>query len=361
MGIFSKRRKSRYSSGNPLLRWFGPGATTLGVLYAAFMLLSGNWSFSSLDETSPDLVRPEPIRLGEQSDRPADRIRIATFNIERFGETKSTKRNSKSGIDVLEKIAQIIARFDLVAIQELQGAEGKALARLIELLNVSGATYSGQMSEPIGEQGNSYRESYGFVWDRSRIELVPGSSYVVRDPGGRMHREPMVATFQVRLPAESRQQPFRFTVINVHTDPDKVDPRQPDNEINVLADVFHRVREFEFNQSYEDDFILLGDLNVESKDLGELKAIRGMYSVAGDIGTNVRQTKTNDHILIDRSVTQEYAEGRMGVIDFVDDLKLTEQQAEEISDHLPLWAEFGFYEQSVAQERSASADIRTFQ
>ncbi|MEO1527754.1 MAG: endonuclease/exonuclease/phosphatase family protein [Planctomycetota bacterium] len=352
VGIFSKRRrKSRHSSSNPLLRWFGPGFTVAGLLYVGYSVLSGNWTFSSLDESDPSLIRPTPVSLGEQSDRPADRIRIATFNIEKFGETKSTKRESEGGIDVLAKLAQIVSQFDLIAIQEVMGQDGKSVQRLVALLNASGKTYDFYLSEPIGLENNNYRESYAFVWDRNRIEIAPGRSYVVRDPGKRMHREPMVATFQTRVPAQSPREPFRFTVINVHTDPDEVDPNNPNSEINVLADVFHRVREYEYEGFRETDFILLGDLNAGPNGLGGLTAM-GLFSIAGDIKTNVNRTKTKDHILIDRSVTTEYTES-MGVIDFKQDLKLTEQQAEEVSDHLPLWAEFDIYEQGTPQLTSS--------
>ena len=64
---------------------------------------------------------------------------------------------------------------------------------------------------------------------------------------------------------------------------------------------------------------------------------------AGDVKTNTRRTKTYDHILIDRRMTREYT-GRFGVLDFQNDLGLTEEQAILVSDHQPLWAEFSAYE-----------------
>ncbi|MCS7467217.1 deoxyribonuclease [Stieleria sp. ICT_E10.1] len=356
MGIFSKRRrKSSYSSTSSLLRWFGPGATTLGLLYALYLMLTGGLSFSSLDgllgPDSETAFRGETISLGDRTERPPDRIRIATFNIEHFADKKSSIRQNEDGVDVLGTIAKIVSTFDVVAIQELQGADGIALQRLVGLLNESGGTYAATMSDPIGE---AYLESYAFVWDRSRINLVPGSAYVVQDPGKRMYREPMVATFETVVPKESTQRPFRFTMINVHTKPDRVDPADRDSEINVLADVFQRVREYEFQQYSEDDFILLGDLNVSEKDLGQLKSIPGVLSLAADIQTNINRTKTNDHILIDSSVTAEYS-GRLGVIDLKADLGLTEKQANAISDHIPLWAEFNLYEQPPATRATATA------
>jgi endonuclease/exonuclease/phosphatase family metal-dependent hydrolase len=163
----------------------------------------------------------------------------------------------------------------------------------------------------------------------------------------------MVASFRARVPAASGRRPFRFTMINVHTDPDVVDPKRTDSEINVLADVFHRVREYEFGLHGEDDFILLGDLNVDTERLGALGQIPGVISVAGDVMTNVTRSQTYDHILIDRNITREYAE-RMGVIDFQQDLGLNEDQAKAISDHLPLWAEFSVYEAPPPMQQPAA-------
>jgi endonuclease/exonuclease/phosphatase family metal-dependent hydrolase len=331
------------------LRWFGPGATAAGLLYVLYLLVTGGLSFSSLDQWIGDdtetAFRGEPVALDDRAERPPDRIRIATFNIEKFGDKKSSTRVNELGVDELGTIAKIVSKFDLVAIQEIVGGDGIALKRLVDLLNESGGQYAATVSEPIGE--GSYFESYAFVWDQRRIELVPGSAYVVLDPGKRMHREPMVATFQTRLPSPETGQPFRFTAINVHTDPDLVDPDQPDSEINVLADVFHRVREYEFRQHREDDFILLGDLNVDPSRLGKLGEIPGLISLGGDVKTNVSRKKTNDHILIDRNVTREYS-GAMGVIDLIAHLGLSREQADSISDHIPLWAEFEIVERQPA-------------
>jgi len=82
--------------------------------------------------------------------------------------------------------------------------------------------------------------------------------------------------------------------------------------------------------------------------------IPNLVTIAGDIPTNTRRTKTYDHILIDRNMTREYA-GRFGVIDFQRDLGLTEKQALLISDHMPLWAEFSAYEASQVQPVASAA------
>ena len=157
MRIFSKRRrkKNSYTSRISLLRWIGPGLTSAGLLFALYMMLTGGWSFAALDgflTSDPEAeFRGEPISLGDQTDRPTDRIRIATFNIEQFADEKSRTRINDVGVDVLGTIAKIVSTFDLVAVQELQSADGIALQRLVGLLNESGGNYAATMSEPIGE------------------------------------------------------------------------------------------------------------------------------------------------------------------------------------------------------------------
>lgn len=381
VGIFSKRRGRNSRSGrSPLFRWLGPGATTAGLLYAVYMMIGGGWSFSALDGllgTDPLAeFRGEPVVLSPGEQRPADRLRVATFNIRQFGATKSSTRENEMGVDVLGTIAQIISMFDLVAIQEIQSADGIAIRRLVDLLNQSGGNYAATMSDLIGNKHRT--EAYAFVYDQSRVEYIENSSYVVIDDSDRMYREPMVASFQARLPANAQAtlvnqavgqsspsmsgaRPFRFTMINVHTKPDRVDPAVPDSEINVLADVFQSVREYEYSRAREDDFILLGDLNVSDANLGELRTIPGVISIAGDIHTNVGRDKTYDHIVIDRQYTSEYAQ-KAGVIDLQTHFGLTKEAAGKISDHIPLWAEFSIYEQQPAptvQSQSTATGPRT--
>ena len=93
----------------------------------------------------------------------------------------------------------------------------------------------------------------------------------------------------------------------------------------------------------KDDVILLGDLNVDTAGLSELGRIPGVESIARDVKTNTRRTKTYDHILIDRTMTREYT-GRFGVLDFQRDFGLSEEEALSVSDHQPVWAEFSAYE-----------------
>jgi deoxyribonuclease-1-like protein len=354
MGLIFNRRRKRSSardsssrsliSNIPLVRWIGPSVTTVGVVVVAFYVLTGRINLPSLDSFTAgggsDALTVQPVSLEQLGPKSNETIRIATCNIQVFGEKKSTTR-VVDGVDVMGSLAQIVAGFDVVAIQEVRGGDAMAIQRLVDLLNASGGNYTATLSRPIGR--TSQTESYAFVWDRARIMLMPDSAYVVQDTSDRMHREPMVATFQTRtVPADGRM-PFSFTLINAHTDPDEVTDRATSNEISVLDDVFVRVRQYEYESSGEEDCILLGDLNVDRRGLGELLQIPGLISIAADFTTNTRGDKTYDHIMIDPNMTREFT-GRFGVYDMKRELGLTEQQALLLSDHLPVWAEFTAYE-----------------
>lgn len=325
------------------LRFVGPSATLVGLLVLAFLAVTGKIDFAQFDLPG-DAARLigdagdsplQPVRLDTTTPRPQERVRLATFNIQRFGEKKS------SDAEVMAVLARIVANFDLVAIQEVQSPQAMPVARLVDLINRSGGRYDAAVSEPIGR--TSYREQYAFVWDTTRIRMIPESAYVVRDDLDLLHRPPMVASFETRVQPVDGRNPFRFTVINVHTDPNRVSPRGESNEMDVLDDVFIRVRDYEHQVRGISNVLLVGDLNVSTANLGELGRIPGIVSVVGNTPTNTAGTKTYDHILFDRYVTTEYT-GIFGVIDYDRDYGLTPDQAGAVSDHRPVWAEFAVYE-----------------
>ncbi len=97
----------------------------------------------------------------------------------------------------------------------------------------------------------------------------------------------------------------------------------------------------------EDDVILLGDLNVDHYHLGELGQLPGIAYVISGQTTNTRGTKSYDNILFSRHTTTEYT-GRFGVFDLMAEFDLTRDEALDVSDHLPVWAEFSARESGVA-------------
>ena len=97
------------------------------------------------------------------------------------------------------------------------------------------------------------------------------------------------------------------------------------------------------NDPEEDDVILLGDLEADSDHLGRLAGIPAITAAVTGIPTTTRGTLMADNILFDRRATIEFT-GRSGVMDLIRELDLTPQAALEVSEHLPVWAEFSAYE-----------------
>jgi deoxyribonuclease-1-like protein len=248
-------------------------------------------------------------------------VRIASFNIQVFGENKLARP------DVTKILAQIVRHFDVVAVQEIRAKSQDVLPRLLELVNAEGAHYDYVIGPPLGR--TSSKEQYAFIYDAAGIECDRESVYTVDDPDDLLHREPLVAGFRVRGPPTTEA--FTFTLIDIHTDPDETA-----TELNVLDDVFRAVRN---DGRGEDDIILLGDLNVDDHHLGELGQIGYLTWVISGVATNTRGTKLYDNILFDTRATTEYT-GRSGVVDLLREFNLSMQQALAVSDHLPTWAEF---------------------
>ena len=252
-------------------------------------------------------------------------IRIATFNIQVFGTSKLSKPH------VMEYLANIARRFDVIAIQEIRSKSSDIIPTYVELINQSGRHYDYVIGDRLGR--SSSKEQYAFIFDRQRIEVDRNELYTVHDPEDLLHREPFVAWFRVRGPAP--EEAFTFILINIHTDPDEAR-----EEVNVLDDVYQVVRN---DGRQEDDVIVLGDLNVDHRHLGELGRIPNMNWVISGEATNTRKNKSYDNIVFHSRATDEFL-GRAGVFDFMREFNLTQQQALEISDHMPVWAEFSVYE-----------------
>jgi deoxyribonuclease-1-like protein len=257
-----------------------------------------------------------------------DTIRIATFNIRVFGETKLNDR------DTMQTIVAILKNFDLIAIQEVRAVSPDVVPQLVALLNADRKyQYDYALGPRLGR--TSSKEQYAFLFDMATIEIDRYKLYTVDDPDDLLHREPLVGWFRARGPAP--EQAFTFSLATVHTDPDEVD-----RELDVLDDVFFAVRDDV--QRREDDVIMLGDFNAKEASLRELGRIKGLVKVVtGNTPTNTLHNAQYDNILFHETATSEH-NGRGGVFDFLRDYNLTLEQAERVSDHLPVWAEFSVYE-----------------
>lgn len=271
---------------------------------------------------------------------PGSTIRIATFNILIFGDTKARNTN------VMRTLAAIVQNFDIVAVQEIRTQDDYFIDNFLrDYVNAQGRRYSRIVGPRLGRTRST--EQYAFLFDTATIQVNPNYIYTLSDEDDLLHREPLIAMFATRAsPA------FTFILINTHTDPDEAGA-----EMDALAQAVDAVRR---HGPGEDDVILLGDLNtnvemsppsesgfgfaqagrqLRPSDLHGLGKISGIYPVVRAEPTNTRRSRLHDNILVHRGATTEFT-GRAGVFDIERHYGLSREQALMVSDHLPVWAEF---------------------
>ena len=331
----------------------GPGAGKFGQILATATQSQGgsgqNQPASSPPYQGSQLAAEQPAGFSGQAAPPAappqpmfggPTIRIASFNIQVFGDAKAAKPY------VMATLAAIIQNFHVVAIQEIRTQDDYFLDNFLRsYVNQNGRVYDKIIGPRLGRSSST--EQYAFLYDTAAIEVNQRTVYTVNDPDDLLHREPLVAMFRVRGPPP--QQAFTFVLANIHTDPDETD-----TELDALAQVYQVVRRA---AGGEDDIILLGDLNVDDQHLGQLGRLDGVRPLVRGIFTNTRQSALYDNIVVHQQSTAEFT-GRWGVFNFPQIYKLTPDQALQVSDHLPIWAEFNAYE-SAAPGRVATRQNAT--
>ncbi len=277
---------------------------------------------SILPETSANNNLPPP-----QANRST--FRIAAYNLAGLDEVKLS--NPRVG----EILSQLLRRFDLVAVQGLRGKNQGVPVRLIEQLNAAGGRQYDFATCPTQKRDGIEHYS-GFIFDKTVVEVDRSTVHFVEDPQRRFRHKPLVGLFRTRASPAS----FTFYLVAVDTDPEK-----PAAELDVLADVFRAVRDAVRSDGLqEDDVIMLGDFEADDRHLGRLGKVPGIAAAIGDVfPTTVRGTKMADNILFDRRATTEFT-GRAEVFDMMREFELTVQAAAEISEHLPVWAEFSAFE-----------------
>jgi endonuclease/exonuclease/phosphatase family metal-dependent hydrolase len=270
-------------------------------------------------------VSPARWQTSNNANGRREHLTIASYNIQVFGASKLNDQQ------VMAYLADIVRRFDLVAIQEIRTQDDQHMPQFLRMINATGRRYHYVVGPRLGR--TSSKEQYAYIYDTEVLEHHPSSALTVSDPQDQLHRPPLLSLFRTRTPNPADG--FSFWLINTHTDPDEVP-----TEVDALALAFQSVQQQGWG---EDDVILLGDLNASPSQLGKLGTLPGIaYAIPGT-PTNTRKTKSYDNVLFDRRATREFL-GQASVLDVMHEYGLTQEQALKLSDHLPVWAVFSMYE-----------------
>jgi deoxyribonuclease-1-like protein len=295
--------------------------------YEVQRLNPSGWRIVPRKPGPPGGVAPAQADPQQTPSRPT--LRIASFQLGRFDEAKLANPR------VSDVLLRLLPEFDLVAVQGVRGRNQGVLIHLIEQINAAcGRTYEYATCQT--QQRDGLEHYSAFIFDTGRVDVDRRTVRFVEDPQGRFRIKPLVGQFAAHGPDPAEA--FTFVLINVEVDPDRAA-----DELDRLADAYRAVRD---SFRTEDDIILLGDLESDDQHLGQLGRLLITPLISG-IATTTRGTNVADNILLDRQATCEFV-GRAEVVDMMRQFRLTRPEALEISDHLPIWAEFSMYENGQA-------------
>jgi len=232
----------------------------------------------------------------------------------------------------LAALVQLLRRFDVVALQNIQLQAAGPLCQLRDHLNAAGRYYEVAFApDSFLQPGQPFS---AFLYDRATVEIDLAKLYWVEDLQGRLYDRPLVGTFRARGPDPS--QAFTFTLVSVYVRPDRAK-----EELPLIEQVYRTVRR---NTPGEDDILLAGAMQADQEYLRQWETNLHLTGAVGPVPSGAAgETLPVDTILFARRATVEYT-GRSGLVDLVREMGLSVQEAMELSDHWPIWAEFSVYE-----------------
>jgi endonuclease/exonuclease/phosphatase family metal-dependent hydrolase len=314
---------------------------------------------------------------GAPPPRRPDTLLIGTWNLREFDSTTWGARVPESYV----YIAEVIDRFDLVAVQEVRD-DLRALDRLMGRLGPSWKYLVSDVTQ--GRAGNG--ERLAFLYDTGKVDFLGVAGELVLPPletdretvpVQQVARTPLMAAFHVGW--------TKFVIATVHIiyGEDTAEPVARVEEIRQVAR-FLRDRTEDPDEPTR-NLIVLGDFNIFTAGDATMKALteEGGFSIPEGVtsipGTNVPKDKKYDQIAY-RSVGGYFQEtGRAGAFDYYEHVFQADQAATyrpyvdryiadraaagkrspkpprnaaaattqfkmwrtyQMSDHLPLWAEF---------------------
>jgi endonuclease/exonuclease/phosphatase family metal-dependent hydrolase len=291
------------------------------------------------DPSTGVLVMQVRIRAAHIPPPRPHNLRIATWNIRRFGEGVRLDTS-------IEMIAALLRQFDIVSIVELCD-DTSDLERTLDALGPHfGVVFSDYLRDAAGN-----RERIGFVFDQRRIHFTGLASNA--DGARKLARGRYVAEVPWWRPpflASFRRGTFSFLLVAAHVRwGEQAAARRA--ELAALAEwISGRSKERYFG---ERDVVVVGDFNVSLLHDGaalEALATRGLVIAPGieaHVTTDLARNKRYDQIMCLPQVRARFT-GRAGALDFYagdhhalfPGRRITKTAFTfQLSDHLPLWAE----------------------
>jgi len=279
---------------------------------------------------------------------------LGTWNLREFGNTKYGGRM----IESFYYIAEIISRFDLIAIQEVRDN----LQDINSVCRILGNDW-GIFTSVVTQGASGNKERLAFLYDKRTVSFRNIAGQVIL-PGAKsptqFARSPYVIRFQSGW--------LKFDICTAHIYYGKASKSSPEykrriKEIGELVDFF---KKFYVDKNEANNIFILGDFNIENSQSDTYKAATSsVFKVPAAIlknklpGSNVSQDKIYDQILYFnkfRDITFKAA----GIFNYYESVfdkfsnyskriqqhykkisakDFNEFKTYQMSDHLPLWVE----------------------
>jgi len=290
-----------------------------------------------------------------------DTLLLATWNIRELDAGRYGPRSDESYF----YLAEILSRFDLVAVQELR----QSLYPLQRLQRILGSWWDFIVTDvTLGTSGNSERMAY--LYDRRKVSFTGLAAELVlpKKPGAtteplQFARSPYVAGFRAGW--------AYLTLLTAHIYYGKsvaVDPRRLQEITDFAQTVAKNAEKYSTAPQYEPgkvsdagNLIMLGDFNIFNREDVTLQAITDAgFVVPPELqqlpGSNVARNKHYDQIAYFRQLSKMRTTGHAGIFDFYEHVyrdeaayagprngrgsSFNEWRTYQMSDHLPMWIEF---------------------
>ena len=284
---------------------------------------------------------------------------LATWNIRSFGDNRRAES--------LHYIAEIISRFDLVAVQEVANNMG-GLQKLVALLGPNWDYIVTDSTEGVAGGG----ERMAFIYDRCKVFFRKMAGKIVLPDSKLIDKKWQFARTPFCISLQAGWFRFILTTVHVYYGSSKAEDERRVQEIDAIAS-FLKARA----KKEDENYILLGDFNIFKHSDATMKALEkhGFYipKAIREHPTDLGKTKYYDQIAfklkLDENMTV-FSEKKQcaGAFDFTESvykpedldiyreyfdekytLNKTEKQIAayytsnwrtfEMSDHLPMWIE----------------------
>lgn len=264
----------------------------------------------------------------------AESLRIASWAINGFGPQQLRDP------ELARILVDGIRRFDVIALQQVRASERDFLPNLIAMLNRNGRAYD-YLAGPL--QGRNPASSPGtlsgdgeqlvFFYDTNSVVSDRSQLYTVADPDNRLSHKPLVAWF--RAAQVDPQRAWTFSLVNMRVDVSRA--RQEVYELPRLVSVIGA------DGRGEDDIIFAGLMQADHSYLNGTLGDANYWFATHDKSTDIYAKYQTSNLIVDRRTTTE-AVLRGGVVDFLRIHNLSISQAEKVTPHLPVYAEFSPWE-----------------